>query len=104
MGKCVPGMPCYRTNDLVVYYTYPKGCSTSQPSPYTYPTYSDDLIYAGPNLPYTGINTDDVITEALQKIDIKLNPTVIFDLFIAAIDNNPALKTILCAKIKGCPP
>ena len=103
MAKCVPGMPCYRTNDLVVYYTYPKGCTTSQPSPHTLPLSSDDLIYTGPNLPYTGIQTDDEITKALQKIDVQLNPTVIFDLLIAAIDNNPSLKAILCAKIGECP-
>lgn len=65
-------MPCYRTNDLVVYYTYPKGCTTSQPSPYTLPLSSDDLIYTGPNLPYTGIQTDDELTEALQRIDAKI--------------------------------
>lgn len=99
MAKCVPGMPCY---DTIVYTTY-KGCSTSTPSPYTFPISSENLYYAGPNLSYTGIQTKDLITKALQKIDVKLNPTVIFDLFIAAIDNNPSLKTILCQRIGTCP-
>lgn len=104
MSKCLPNMPCYGGgNDVRVYYTYPKGCSTSQPSPTTLPISSAFLYYAGPNLPYTGIQTDDTITEALQKIDIQLNPEVIFDLFIAAIDNNPSLKALLCTKIGECP-
>lgn len=100
MAKCVPGMPCYST---IVYTTYPKGCATTEPSPFSLPLASDDLYYAGPNLPYTGIQTEDTITDALQKIDVLLNPTEIFALFIAAIDNNPALKTILCEKIGTCP-
>jgi len=103
MAKCLPGMPCYPSGDAVVYYTYPKGCSTSVPSPYTFPISSDNLIYTGPNLPYTGIQTDMDITEALQRIDAQLNPTSIFAAFIAAIDNNPALKTILCSKVGECP-
>lgn len=70
MGKCVPGMPCYGGgNDVRIYYTYPKGCTTSQESPYAFPFSSNNLFYAGPNLPYTGIQTEDTLTVALQKID-----------------------------------
>lgn len=101
MAKCVPGMPCYN-NGVIVYTTYPAGCGTYTPSPFTLPLPSDDLYYAGPNLPYTGINTEDTITVALQKIDEQLSPEAIFDLLIAAIDNNPSLKVILCAKIADC--
>lgn len=103
MAKCLPNMPCYKGGDVIVYYTYPKGCTTSTPSPYTLPLSSDDLIYTGPNLPYTGIQTDMTITESLQRIDVQLNPEVIFDLLIAAIDNNPTLKALLCTKIGECP-
>src|SRR5687767_15382500 len=103
MAKCLPSMPCYGTNDVIVYTTYPKGCTSSVPSPYSLPISSNDLFYAGPNLPYTGIQTNDDITEALQKIDVLLSPASIFDLFIAAIDNDPALKALLCLKIGECP-
>lgn len=103
MGQCIPSMPCYGTNDVVVYTTYPKGCTSSTASPFSLPLSSDSLYYAGPNLPYTGIQTNDDITEALQKIDALLSYTSIFNLLIAAIDNDPALKTILCTKIGECP-
>lgn len=68
-------MPCY---DTIVYRTYPKGCATTEPSPFTLPLASDDLYYAGPNLPYTGIQTEDNITEALQRIDNLLDPSGIY--------------------------
>lgn len=100
MGQCLPGMPCYET---IVYTTYPKGCVTTESSPFTLPLSSDNVVYTGPNLPYTGIQTDTNLTEALQRIDAKLNPTVIFDLLMSAIDNNPSLKTLLCSKIGECP-
>lgn len=103
MSKCLPGMSCYEGGDVRVYYTYPKGCSTSQPSPTTIPLSSDNVFYAGPNLPYTGIQTEMTLTEALQRVDVLLNPEIIFDLFIAAIDNNPSLKALLCSKIGECP-
>jgi len=107
MGKCVPGTPCYRGNDVIVYTTYPRGCTSSSnncsTSPCTFPISSDNLSYTGPNLPYTGIQTDDDITTALQKIDALLSSESIFDLFITAIDNNPTLKALLCTKIGECP-
>lgn len=101
MAKCVPGMPCY-SNNVIVYTTYPAGCATTVPSPFTLPLSSDSVYYAGPNLPYTGIQTEDTITTAIQKIDVQLNPEVIFDLFIAAIDNNPSLLAALCNRIAEC--
>ena len=103
MGNCLPNMPCYKGNDVIVYTTYPKGCTTSEPSPYTFPISTDNLSYTGPNLPYTGIQTNDDLTEAIQKIDVLLNPEEIFAALIVAIDNNPALKTQLCEKIGECP-
>lgn len=59
-------MSCY---DTIVYTTYPKGCATTEPSPFSLPLASDDLYYSGPNLPYTGIQTNTDLTEALQRID-----------------------------------
>lgn len=102
MAKCLPGTPCYKGNDVIVYTTYPKGCTSSSSSPLTLPISSDNLYYSGPNLPYTEINTLDDLTVALQKIDVKLSAESIFALLIEAIDNNPSLKTILCEKIDEC--
>src|SRR5687768_6299701 len=76
MAKCVPGMPCYGAG-VTVYTTYPAGCSITEPSPFTLPLSSDDVIYTGANLPYSGIQTEDTITDAIQKIDEKLDSYVI---------------------------
>jgi hypothetical protein len=103
MSKCLPGTPCYKGNDVIVYTTYPRGCTSSQRSPYSLPLPSDDIYYAGPNLPYTGIQTEDDLTIALQHIDTLFNPEQIFDLFMRAIDNNPTLKSQLCTAIGTCP-
>lgn len=100
MSRCIPGMPCY---EAIVYTTYPKGYTTAEPSPFSLPLSSDDITYSGPNLPYTGIQTDTTLTEALQRIDSLLSPASIFALLISAIDNDPALKTLLCSKIGECP-
>src|SRR5690606_14084038 len=102
MSKCVPGMPCWTTayqSGLVVYTTYPQRCTTPNSTLLS----SDGLYYAGSNLPYTGIQTEDLITVAIEKIDQKLSPEEIFNALIVAIDTNPALKTILCEKIGECP-
>jgi hypothetical protein len=104
MGKCLPGMSCFgKSVDAIVYTTYPKGCETESPSPTTLPIGSNNLFYSGPNLPYTEIETLDNLSVALQKIDLKLSPTSIFNLLISAIHNDPSLKIILCNKIGECP-
>lgn len=38
----------------------------------TFPIQSTNLVYIGANLPYSGVNTCDTLTIALQKIDEKL--------------------------------
>jgi hypothetical protein len=103
MSKCLPGMPCWSTtyqNGLVVYTTYPQGCS---PCSQDVLLSSDKIYYAGANLPYTGIQTEDTISDAIEKIDGKLAPEEIFNAFIVAIENNPSLKTIFCEKFNECP-
>jgi hypothetical protein len=42
-----------------------------------FPIQSDNLTYSGSNLPYTGINTCNTITVALQKIDEKIGELVL---------------------------
>ncbi len=96
--QCLPGMPCYGQG-AVVQYTYPYGCSTAQ---YRLPIRTEDVYYSGPNLPYTGIQTATLVTEAIQRIDVLLNPEEIVAAFISAIQNNPTLKAALCAEIATC--
>ena len=100
MCQCVPGMPCYG-QQTVVHYTYPYGCDSCQSIP-CLPLRSEDVYYSGPNLPYTGIQTSMLLTEALQRIDVKLNPEEIVNAFIEAIQSNPTLKAALCAEIGSC--
>jgi hypothetical protein len=40
-------------------------------NPNGYPE-SDHVIYSGPNLPCSGVNTSDALSIALQKMDAKL--------------------------------
>mgnify|MGYP001611156594 FL=1 len=91
-------MPCY-CSDVVVLTTYPKGCSTSVPSPYTLPLSSENVYYSGANLPYTGIQTTDLLTVAIQKIDAKLSPEEITNAVIAAIEADDMLRAALCAAL-----
>lgn len=48
------------------------GCGGNCDPCSTPPAQSDSMIYSGPNLPCTGINTCDSITLTLQKIDQKI--------------------------------
>ncbi len=68
MAKCVPGMPCYNEN-VVIYTTYPAGCKTTEPGPFTLPLSSDDIYYSGPDLPTSGIENQDSLTVVIQKLD-----------------------------------
>lgn len=61
-------MPCY-DNNVVVYTTYPPGCASTSGGPFKLPLASDDVYYSGPDLPNSGIETTNILTEALQKLD-----------------------------------
>lgn len=98
MSQCVPGMPCY-TEGLVILKTYPRGCSTYEETPYTLPLSSENVYYAGANLPYTGIQTTDLLTEAIQKIDAKLAPEELVAAIISAIETNDTLRAELCTAL-----
>lgn len=104
MCKCSNGGPCYKGNDVIVYKTYPSGCSSSSSSGCcTFPISSDNLYYAGPNLPYTGIQTVMDLTESIQRMDAKLNPTELLEAILQALQDNPDLKTALCEELSDCP-
>jgi len=79
--SCLPGMDCYDA-----YYHPPGVCN------------SNTVLYVGPNLPNSGINTNNSLTVALEKIDNKLSAESILD----AIAADPTLKAQLCAIINQC--
>lgn len=94
--SCLPGMPCYGAE---VYAFYPRGCCGE---PLTCPVNSDIVIYSGPNLPSTGINTNDSLTIALQKIDVALSSDVLINTFLTGLATNPALQVAFCALVDQC--
>lgn len=93
MGQCLPGMKCYET---ITYKTYPKGCITTESSPFSLPLSSDNIYYAGANLPYTGIQNETDLTEALQKIDQLLSGVIPNILTASATLNFPSVSAGSC--------
>jgi hypothetical protein len=95
--SCLPGMPCY--NSPVVKIVYPPGCD---PTPV--PTfYTEQIIYRGPNLPCTGVQEGDCLTDILSKIDGKICSDQLVSQIIQAIDNSPLLKAYFCQLVSSCP-
>ncbi len=60
--SCSPGTPCYNTE--IIY----SGCGNDPCNPNSRIS-CDGVVYAGPNLPCTGIESCDTLCVALQKID-----------------------------------
>lgn len=60
--SCSPGTPCY--NSTIVY----SGCANDPCNPSSRIS-CDGVVYSGPNLPCTGIESCDTLCVALQKID-----------------------------------
>lgn len=94
---CLPGSPC---NPLVVNTVYPKKCNNGWFS--IYPISSDLICYKGPNLPNTGVNTDDNLTLVLEKIDNELDPLVLAETLLQTIASNVSLLTIFCEMANIC--
>ena len=84
---CAPGTPCFGKSST------PRGCGVDPC--FTYKTSTDLVMYNGANLPNTGIGTCDTTTVSLQKIDEKLNPTLILTNILAVLSTNPSLKNQL---------
>ena len=94
--SCLPGMPCYGPE---IYAVFPKGCCNPTE---VCPVNSDIVIYSGPNLPNTGINTNNSLTLALQKIDEAISPEAILEDFLAIIQSNVLLRAAFCALVNEC--
>ena len=89
-------MPCYGPE---IYAFYPKGCCNES---LVCPVNSNIIIYSGPNLPNTGINTNDSLTVALQKIDVALSSDALINTVLTGIATNPALQVAFCALVEQC--
>ena len=85
--SCYPGMQCYDA----YYHPQNQGCGGCIVT-------SDKVIYVGPNLPNSGIQYNDCLTLALEKIDNKMSAASI----LAAIAASYTLKAQLCAIINQC--
>lgn len=94
--SCLPGMPCYGPE---IYAFYPKGCCNES---LVCPVNSNIIVYSGPNLPNTGINTNDTLTVALQKIDVALSSDALINTVLTGIATNPALQVAFCALVQQC--
>jgi hypothetical protein len=90
--NCLPGTPCYDA------YYHPSGnCGCS-------PCIVDtaNVIYYGPNLPNSGVNTDDPLNTVLQKLDNALTPENIASALINAIATDPVLAVQFCTLVSNC--
>ena len=90
-------MPCYES---VIKIVYPPGCE-----PQSFEIIDSNRVnYDGPNLSCTGIQTNDCLTVALQKLDEKICSDQFVEQIIQAIETNPTLKAYFCQVVTGCLP
>lgn len=94
---CVPGTPCFE-NTVNAYY--PQQCNNGAFAGYPIPTSA--VQYNGPDLPNSGIDTGDILTLALQKLDNALEPIELVQTLITVINQNPSLKVMFCTLVNSC--
>jgi len=94
---CVPGSPC---NPLVVNTVYPKKCNNGWFA--GYPISTNLICYNGPNLPNTGVNTNDNLNLVLEKIDAELDPVTLAETLLQTIATNVSLLTAFCEIANLC--
>jgi hypothetical protein len=94
---CVPGTPCFE-NTVNAYY--PQNCNNGAFAGYPVPTSA--VQYNGPGLPNSGIDTGDILTLALQKLDNALDPVELVQTLITVINQNPSLKVMFCTLVNSC--
>jgi len=94
---CLPGSPC---NPLVVNTVYPKKCNNGWFA--GYPISSNLICYNGPNLPNTGVNTNDNLNLVLEKIDAELDPVTLAATLLQVIGTNATLLAAFCEIANLC--
>jgi hypothetical protein len=93
--SCLPGMPCYDAYRIA----YPFACDNPcAPVCFT----SSQIIYNGPNLACTGIQSTDTVEVALQKIDNRICSDEFISHIIDTIENNEVLKAYFCQLVSSC--
>jgi hypothetical protein len=94
---CLPGSPC---NPLVVNTVYPKKCNNGWFA--GYPISTNLICYNGPNLPNTGVNTNDNLNLVLEKIDAELDPVTLAATLLQVIGTNTTLLAAFCEIANIC--
>lgn len=97
--SCLPGMPCNPIGPL-----YPEGMGPCNPPPPYSCINASQVIYEGPNLPCSGISTNDSVDVALQKLDDAVCPENILSQIIQVLQVNPELRYKFCQIVNGCIP
>jgi hypothetical protein len=90
--SCLPGMPCYSEAYRIA---FPFACNDPCIS-------SFQIIYNGPNLPCTGIQSKDNLEVALQKIDNRMCSDEFIAHIIDTIENTPLLQAYFCQLVASC--
>ena len=85
--SCLPGMPCYNN------FPDQTLCKSS-----------DTITYTGDNLPCSGIQTGDTLTESIQKLDQKMCSSELAGQIIQQINDDPTLKFYFCQLVSECTP
>jgi hypothetical protein len=94
---CVPGTPCFENTSNAY---YPQQCNNGAFAGYPIPTSA--VQYNGPDLPNSGIDTGDILTLALQKLDNALDPVELVQTLITVINQNPSLQVMFCTLVNSC--
>jgi hypothetical protein len=94
---CLPGMNCYDAYRVAYPFAFDSPCDTTPCST------SNKIIYNGPNLACTGIQSTDTVEVALQKIDEKICSDEFVGQIINTIKNNPILQAYFCQLVNTCP-
>jgi len=93
--SCLPGMPCYDAYRIAFPFSCGDPCQSLCLT-------SDKIIYNGPNLACTGIQSQDNLEVALQKIDDRMCSDEFISHIIVAIEENPVLKAYFCQLVSTC--
>lgn len=94
--SCLPGMPCYNDAYRIA---FPFACGDPCGS---LCLTSDKIIYNGPNLACTGIQSQDNLEVALQKIDNRMCSDEFISHIIDTIQNTPLLQAYFCQLVNTC--
>ena len=94
--SCLPGMPCYPIGPV-----YPEGMGPCNPCAQC--SIDSALVkYTGPDLSCSGINTNDPVSLALQKLDNATCPENILNGIFQILQTNPAMRATFCTFVNGC--